>query len=475
MFQRYLWILLIVGLLSLSTALADFQVVLTPVDDSIKTTETASFRLYIVNLGDVKDSYDFTFSSDGRWSIETDPLSHLSGVSIDSTQSQTTKVLLTPTSTLNSGKYTFPFIVTSEKTDEAYDSEFIFTITGDVGSSGYLPSINIDVDIASKIDPREDNVLIVSINNRNLLDIPDLLIDIKSSIYSTQRLVSLSGLEQITEDFVIPYEPNQEPMVDMFEISVVADDYTFGPLRKEIEIISYSDFDQDLVEGKEFLKRTETHIFTNKGNIEDSDTFILETSFFSQLFTRTNPKAEVVKEDGKRYYQWEIILGSGESSNIILTRNFRTFAGVILLILIGILAYYLFRSSVITKKQARILKMEKHSGISKMKVLLHVKNRTGKVIDHVLVTDRIPHIAEVIKDFEVGTLKPEKLIKHKKEGVLLRWTFNQLEPYEERIITYMVRTKLDILGGFSLPSAMVKFKNKKGKFVKAFSNKAKCK
>ena len=115
------------------------------------------------------------------------------------------------------------------------------------------------------------------------------------------------------------------------------------------------------------------------------------------------------------------------------------------------------------------------SGISKMKVLLHVKNRTGKVIDNILVTDRIPHIAEIIKDFEVGTLKPEKMIKHEKQGVLLRWTFSQLEPYEERIITYMVKTKLNIVGGFCLPSAMVKFKNKKKKFVKLYSNKARCK
>lgn len=477
MFRRYLLILVCILLfsLSLNIAFADFQVVITPLDDEILTDETASFRVYIVNLGSITDTYDLSFTGGGRWVIGTDPVYHMSGISIDASQSETTKVLLTPKEELSPGRYVFPFTIGSDNTHEEQDFEFVFTITSGVDYSGYLPSLNIDVDISSKIDPREENILTVYINNRNPLDIPNLLIDIQSELYSTQRVVPLAGHEQITEEFSIPYDPNQSPVTDMFEISVTSDDYTFGPLRKEIEIISYSDFDYELIEEKEFLKTTQTYAFTNNGNTADSDTFTLETSFFSQLFTRASPKASVIKEDGKRYYQWEMTLEAGESTPITLTRNYRTLAAVILVILIGILAYYIFRSPVIAKKQAKILRMHEHSGISKMKVLLHVKNRTGKVIDHVLVTDRIPQIAEVIKQFEVGTLKPEKMISHKKEGVLLRWTFSQLEPYEERIITYMVKSKLDIVGGFSLPSAMVKFKNKKGKFVKAFSNKAKCK
>jgi hypothetical protein len=475
MSKKYLISLLYILLFSLALqlSLADFQVVITPVADEINIEESASFDLYVVNLGRATDSYELSFTNDGSWSIETDPLAHLSGFSLDAGESKTTTVVLTPTSLLKPSKYTFPFSVVTDSSEEQ-SFEFVFTLLGDIEYSGYLPSLNIDVDVATKLDPRDNNLLTVYITNRNQLDVTDLLIDITSNYYSTQRLTTLEPLGQLIETFDITYDYGQLPTDDLFEISVTASGKTFGPLRKEIEIISYLSLDEELIEEKEFLKTTTTYKFTNNGNIEDTEFFTLETSFFSQLFTKTEPKTTTIKDNGKRYYQYDMTLTPGESTSLVLTKNYRTLAAVILLIILSTIAYYIFRSPVVAKKQAKILTMQ-DSGISKMKVLLHVKNRTGKVIDNILVTDRIPHIAEIIKDFEVGTLKPEKIIKHEKQGVLLRWTFSQLEPYEERIITYMVKTKLNIVGGFCLPSAMVKFKNKKKKFVKVYSNKARCK
>jgi hypothetical protein len=42
----------------------------------------------------------------------------------------------------------------------------------------------------------------------------------------------------------------------------------------------------------------------------------------------------------------------------------------------------------------------------------------------------------------------------------VKWELEALEPLEERIITYKLKTKIIIVGGLTLPRARIKFKTK---------------
>jgi len=107
-------------------------------------------------------------------------------------------------------------------------------------------------------------------------------------------------------------------------------------------------------------------------------------------------------------------------------------------------------------------------GISEIKILLHVKNRSNFTIDEIDITDTIPHIGEMDKEIQIGTIKPVSIAKHKRIGTIVKWQIISLEKYEERIITYRIRSKLSILGGLILPAAKLKFKEKgKDRVVKS--------
>ena len=110
-------------------------------------------------------------------------------------------------------------------------------------------------------------------------------------------------------------------------------------------------------------------------------------------------------------------------------------------------------------------------GKTKLKILLHIKNRSIHMLDSVEVTDKIPALAEIEKHFEVGTMKPERILKHEKAGTVLEWKIPHLEAYEERIITYKVESMYQIVGSFQLPATVVKFKDKKHTEKKVVSNK----
>ena len=56
-------------------------------------------------------------------------------------------------------------------------------------------------------------------------------------------------------------------------------------------------------------------------------------------------------------------------------------------------------------------------------------------------------------------------------GTKVTWSLAELDSHEQRLISYKIKAKLNILGTFSLPRATVEFKRKKGsRLSKAYSN-----
>ena len=101
--------------------------------------------------------------------------------------------------------------------------------------------------------------------------------------------------------------------------------------------------------------------------------------------------------------------------------------------------------------------MASKEGISKIKVAIYLRNRTSKPVSDVVLIDKIPTIANLLVDDSVGIVKPQKVIHGKSRKTLLKWNLGSLEPFEERILTYKIKSKLSIVGGLGLPPARVKF------------------
>lgn len=87
----------------------------------------------------------------------------------------------------------------------------------------------------------------------------------------------------------------------------------------------------------------------------------------------------------------------------------------------------------------------------------------------------MPRIAELLKEHEVGTLAPNKVIRHDRKGTIIKYEVGDILPKEERVISYKVKSSLSILGGVSLPEAVARFVTATGKERTSSSNKPKVK
>ena len=105
-----------------------------------------------------------------------------------------------------------------------------------------------------------------------------------------------------------------------------------------------------------------------------------------------------------------------------------------------------------------------------MKIIIYIKNRSSEIINNIFVNDKVPSLAELIKESYLGTLEPTKILVHDKKGTIVKWELKSLEPFEERVITYKIKSKLNIIGGISLPPTKIRFDTKSGRERVIFSN-----
>jgi hypothetical protein len=60
-------------------------------------------------------------------------------------------------------------------------------------------------------------------------------------------------------------------------------------------------------------------------------------------------------------------------------------------------------------------------------------------------------------------MQPDKILMHKTKGTVVKWRIDELDAGEERIIKYDMKSKLNILGSFTLPSTKVRYKTATGR------------
>ena len=142
---------------------------------------------------------------------------------------------------------------------------------------------------------------------------------------------------------------------------------------------------------------------------------------------------------------------------------------IISALIIGFIIYYLLRSPVVIRKEAFTVGIT-DEGISEIKVLLHLKNRTERKFEKAVLIDRIPDIVVVSKEIAPGTLPPTSVYRHEKEGTIVKWELGIIEKREERIISYRIKSKLAIIGGVRLPATLLKFYDNRANALATKSN-----
>ena len=204
----------------------------------------------------------------------------------------------------------------------------------------------------------------------------------------------------------------------------------------------------------------------NPGNVRNTQIVKDPVSLWMLPLIRSEGKS--VKEDGQRYLAWEVALNPNESVNIPVIINYRILVYLAIALLLFALFYFYAQSPLSLTKTATTVHGEEGT-LSEIKITLELRNYSKKPIKNVTVIDLVPSIANVDKSLELGTLKPHET-KQTKEGTKVAWSLAELDAHEQRLITYKIKAKLNILGTFSLPRASTEFERKKGQRRKAYSN-----
>lgn len=451
-------ILTVITLMLASPVSAAFSTVFSTIDNTILPNETAKFELTINNFAQNKDRFQ-VYTIDPNWIVDIEPRP----ISVEPDSSKTFTITVKPKSTTSIGSQGVQINVKNIETGDVIKETLIVGVRSfDSNLGTFAASIFFDVALPPTIDPRESVQLMVRLRNRNALDINGLTLNLKGPHFVKEVPLDLGPLGEITEYYSFSLDPYVAPGTYTLEGVISYQGNKVSEIKKDYVIKSYSSIKEKESKKNLFLKSITTIEVHNDGNEVATTKINKNFGFIKRLFSSTTPKANY--QDG---YVWEVVVGPNDSVDLIISSNYRYFTGLIVIIFLAILAYYFYRSPLLAFKE--VVGVIKAEGSSDVKVRLFVKNRSNKVIHGVELIDKVPSIAELKSTHTLGTLQPTRVTKLK-SGVLLRYDLDILEPYEERVITYSIKSKLKIVGRMGLPQAKVVFKTKSGQERVAFSN-----
>lgn len=458
-FASVILLLAILFVVQLAFAEDDISIKVIPIDDSISAYEEATFNVTIANLKNVSDTISIYSPNVDLWSVKINPdLLYLADYDSDTLQ-----VRVMPKSDVQPGKeYGIQLNIRSDETSKLYKVyAFVNLMSQDQINREYIAIISVNASDLSAIDPTESKVFTLDIENKNVRNLKDLRILLQSKIFNQDAVTDLGPLERKSIQFTIQPDSSIPPGED--NIIVTFRDASSTILSKAIpyEILGVEKQDYDAVLSSSFMLVNHDVIIVNKGNVEIEGTYKIKTNLLNYFFIHGDADSRLKAADWKLYKEYYVTLAPGESKKIVLYVSYRPVLYLILLAIIITSLYYLLRSPLVVRKAVASIRTKEDS-LTDMKILLHIKNRSKKTFEDLIVLDCVPKITEVARQFDIGTIKPSKVMQHEKKGTIVRWDIPYIDSYEERVVSYSLSSNLNILGGLTLPVALLKFRNKKG-------------
>lgn len=315
----------------------------------------------------------------------------------------------------------------------------------------------------SEIDP-ESNSINVFIKNKENFNFEEINAKFSSAFFSFENTFSLNSKE--TKEFSVDlnnedfnklnagfYDLNAEVKVNDLNANING---VIKFVEKDITTTIKTDYG--------FVINVKTIEKTNKGNTIFSSETVVVKNIISRLFTTFNPEPEIVEREGfKIIYTWTKNLKPGESQEIIVKTNW-IFPLLIILFLIAIviLVKQYGRSDLVLRKRVSFVNAKGGEFALKVTIFVHAK----KYVERVSIIDRLPSLVKVYERF--GGEKPLRVDEKTRR---IEWSFEKLEAGETRTLSYIIYSKIGILGKFALPSSVAIYE-KDGEVHETESNRA---
>ena len=454
---KFLIMIIVFALLLDIAYAASFDVKVTAIKDKIVVDEVAEFDIAIQNNLDTNEEFTIKKTGYPFWDMYTTPLQNPITLKVAAKNNDSLRLFVKPLYITSVDTYTLDMGVVLQRIGE----EQRVPITIGIKSTepligGYKPTVLGSLSIPEKIDPRQEVQIKIALNNQNVLNYTNLTVKIDSSLFQDVFYTPLNPQEEKTIEITKKLDANTPPKKDKIAVTIFKDDRIIvNPIVQEFEVAEYST--QEAIPKEQSFLKIRKGVKVASNNPDYKGTIKIETTPIKNLLLTTYPRAEITKENGKEYLVWQVELGKDKTMTVYTTENYRPIVVIIALIIAAVALYFMFRSPIVVRKGIANVGMSE-GGISEAKVVVRVKNRSANQITNIEVLDNVPHIAHVEKEISIGSMQPHAIMQHPKKGIAIRWTIETLEPGDERVLSYRMKSRLSILGEFSLPAATARCK-----------------
>jgi hypothetical protein len=449
--------LFFVLVLSQGVFAASFDAELKNINFRISPDEVATYNVTVTNYLETEGRYDFRLSLGDSIGWMSSP----STIVVPPMSSRTIVLRIWPKPSTAIGVYTLNMAVQSQIFDESRNVQIPVHISYDGAFFDFVPNVETSLSVPESLDPRSSARIIVKLKNRNPLNLENVEVRVISDLFKGQETIDIGPLQDVpAKEFIFQMDPLQRPG----EYEVVAQVYyprtdrVISQERATVSVVGYSSTPSKLETTRSNLFVV-TNIITveNFGNRDATAEVKLAAGWFKKAFSSTNPKAEYVTIDGESSFLWNPVLEPTEQKTIIVRTNYWPLVLSIVFAVVLLFSYFSLRSPIVIEKEAAVIDEDVGEGSSDIRIRLFVRNRSGNSVKNIIISDKVSGITDYVESNQLGHVKPSRVTKTSKKGTLLYWDIDELEPFEERIFTYKLKSKLKVVGDLTLPKAKAKF------------------
>jgi hypothetical protein len=359
---------------------------------------------------------------------------------------------ITPPEYTKAGTYRFPIMVYSLEDDSIYSIKEYRLLIEDK-TEAKITELNLNKD---SFFPGEQIRIGVNVANKGTSDLEEIKLEILLKGPGYEKVVEkkLSLYVKEEKDFEQTFETSMHNDPGTYEISLTLTKFgqKMDSKKKIIEIERVGKIEKFHETSWKLVQESGTFYLKNVGNIKKTEIIEMKLTKPWDWFVFFSEMPEIIDQGTEMAYVWEVTLDRGETKVISYDIHYWPFVIVAIVIIYGLyLVLRQVKKPTIRKHslQTRVLEDDKRE----VMVALEVKSG-GKKMKDVVVEDKIPTVAHLIKDFK--TIKPK--IKKSDDGIVLRWNLKNLGKRENIILTYRFGTLIGAVGYFRLPKAVLKAK-----------------
>ncbi len=297
---------------------------------------------------------------------------------------------------------------------------------------------------AEEFKPDSSNVTVYVKNLLNF-NFNNVAMKFKSPFFNFEKSVSLKPHEKKSVEITLNKEDFRDLMAGYYtlQVEVSADNQKAtveGTMKfSEKDIVTSTENQYGVIINTKKISKI------NEGNMISPTQTVIRKNIVSRLFTSFNPEPDTVERKGASvYYTWQRELKPGEELLITVRTNWLLpLLAILLIIAVVILTKQLSRKNLSLKKRVTFVRAK--GGEFALKVTIIVNAR--RFVEGIHIIDRLPPITKLHERF--GGEMPKKVDAKNRR---IEWQFDRLQDGETRVISYIIYSKVGVLGKFELPT-----------------------